>query len=140
MWWHHHLNIPPPPYVTISHHFRVPTPPPLPIPGDVLFERHFNYFFHVSIFFIAGSNWNPPHLFVRTRQSNWLNEIKSNLWINYWTKSMWARFCAFQKLGFIESICKGNVIERYSIRLGQPIIWLHNTTNQYICSIFLLRH
>ena len=32
LWWRHHLNIPPPPYVTISHHFRVPNSP-----GDDLF-------------------------------------------------------------------------------------------------------
>ena len=34
LWWRHHLNIPPPPYVTISHSFRVP-----PSPGDLLFEQ-----------------------------------------------------------------------------------------------------
>ena len=32
----HNLNIPPPPYVTISHHFRVA---PAPSPGDAPFER-----------------------------------------------------------------------------------------------------
>ena len=74
LWWRDHLNILPPPYVTISHHSKISSSPSL---GDALFERPLGGFWMgCSCLHLSHKNVPKCGKGVQAKKSLWVKNAR----------------------------------------------------------------